>query len=131
MDKVTAKRASQIWLVLVLLWAIARALFINKLFGTHGVNSFIYLIIDLTSSVPYAIYSSQLVSTFIKRESKNIYKNIILTSLFFYIPDVYILITAKHVPNSLYVTLFITIALFSAFAIGAIARDIRNKSRRT
>jgi hypothetical protein len=129
MNKSKAKKASQVWLVLVLIWAIARALFINKLFGTHGVNGYFYLIIDLASSVPYAIYSSRLVITFIDREFRNIYKNILLTSLFFYIPDVYILIAARRVPSGLYVILFLTVALFTAFAIGTIARDIRNKRK--
>ena len=131
MNELRAKRASQIWLVLVLLWAIARALFINKLFSSHGVNGYIYLIVDLAASVPYAIYSARLVITFINREFKNVYKNAILASIFFYIPDIYILITARRVPGSLYVILFLTIALFTAFAIGAIARDIRNKRRTT
>jgi len=129
MNNSKAKRASQIWLVLVLLWAIARALFINKLFGSHGVNVFIYLAVDLTSSVPYAIYSSRLVITFISREFKNVYRNAILTALFFYIPDIYILVTAQKVPSGLYLILFLTIALFSAFAIASIARDIRNKRK--
>lgn len=129
MNKSKAKKASQIWLVLVLLWAIVRALFINKLFGTHGVNGYLYLIIDLASSLPYAIYSSRLVITFIDREFRNVYKNILLTSLFFYIPDVYILITARRVPSGLYVILFLMVALFTAFAIGTIARDLRNKRK--
>jgi hypothetical protein len=129
MNKSKAKRASQIWLVLVLLWAIARALFINKLFGSHGVNGYIYLAVDLASSVPYAIYSARLVITFISREFTNVYRNAILTALFFYIPDVYILVTAQKVPSGLYLILFLTIALFSAFAIASIARDIRNKRK--
>ena len=129
MNKSKAKRASQIWLVLVLLWAIARALLINKLFGSHGVNGFIYLAVDLASSFPYAIYSARLVITFISREFTNVYRNAILTALFFYIPDVYILVTAQKVPSGLYLILFLTIALFSAFAIATIARDIRNKRR--
>jgi hypothetical protein len=129
MNKSKAKKASQVWLVLVLIWAIARALFINKLFGTHGINGYFYLIIDLASSVPYAIYSSRLVITFIDREFRSIYKNILLTSIFFYIPDVYILIAARRVPSGLYVILFLTVALFTAFAIGAIARDIWNRRK--
>ncbi|MCX6453625.1 MAG: hypothetical protein NTV53_01450 [Actinobacteria bacterium] len=129
MNESRAKRASQIWLVLVLLWAMARAVFVNKLFGSHGVNGLIYLAVDLASSVPYAIYSARLVITFINHDFKNVYKNILLTSLFFYIPDVYILIAARRVPSGLYLILFLTIALFSAFAIATIARDIRNKRR--
>jgi hypothetical protein len=129
MNATNAKRASRIWIILVLLWAIARALFINKLFGTHGVNGYAYLAIDLISSIPYAIYSSRLVVTFINREFKDVYKNALLAALFFYIPDIYILITAKRVPASLYTILFITIALFSAFAIATIARDVSNKRK--
>lgn len=127
MKTVNTKIASRIWMALVILWAIGRAIFVKELFGSHGVNGLIYLAVDLISSIPYAIYSARLVINFIKHDYKSTYKNILLTALFFYIPDLYILISARRVPAGLYAILFTTITLFSAFAIGTIARDIRNK----
>ena len=127
MKTVNTKIASRIWMALVILWAIGRAIFVKELFGSHGVNGLIYLAVDLISSIPYAIYSARLVFNFIKHDYKSTYKNILLTALFFYIPDLYILISARRVPAGLYAILFTTITLFSAFAIGTIARDIRNK----
>lgn len=129
MRTVNTKLATRIWMVLVLLWAIGRALFVKELFGSHGVNGLVYLAVDLISSIPYAIFSARLVITFINHEFKSIYRNALATAFFFYIPDLYILIAARRVPAGLYVILLLTITLFSAFAIGAIARDIRNKRK--
>ncbi len=121
------KIATRIWLALVILWAIGRAIFVKHLFSSYGINGAIYLVVDLASSIPYAIYSARLVIDFLGRDLKGVYRNILLTALFFYIPDLYILIAARQVPSSLYVIFFLTIFLFSAFAIGAIARDVIRK----
>ena len=129
MRTINTKLATRIWIILVLLWAIGRAIFVKELFGSHGVNGLVYLAVDLISSIPYAIFSARLVITIINHDSKSIYRNILATAFFFYIPDLYILIAARRVPAGLYGILFVTITLFSAFAIGTIARDIRNKRK--
>lgn len=129
MRTINTTLATRIWIVLVLLWAIGRAVFVKELFGSHGVNGVVYLAVDLISSIPYAIYSARLVMTFINHDFKNIKRNIFATAFFFYIPDLYILIAARRVPVGLYAILFVTISLFSAFAVGTIARDIRKKRK--
>ena len=127
MKKLNTKVASRIWMALVISWAIGRAIFVKELFGSHRVNGLIYLVVDLLSSIPYAIYSARLVVSFIGHDFKDTYKNIFATAFFFYIPDLYILIFARKVPAGLYTILFVTITLFSLFAIGAIVRDIKKK----
>jgi len=129
MRTINTKLATRIWIALVILWAIGRAVFVKELFGSHGVNGVVYLTVDLISSIPYAIYSARLVITFINHDFKSTYRNIFATAFFFYIPDLYILIAARRVPAGLYAILFVTITLFSAVAIGTIARDIRNKRK--
>jgi len=131
MRKLNTQLASRIWIALVILWAIGRAIFVKELFGSHGVNGLIYLVVDLLSSIPYAIYSARLVVSFISHDFKDSYKNMFATAFFFYIPDLYILIFARKVPAGLYAILFVTITLFSLFAIWAIARDVRKKRRAT
>jgi hypothetical protein len=123
------KIATRIWVVLVILWAIGRAFFVKHLFGSYGINGGIYLAVDLASSAPYAIYSAKLVISFLGHDLKGVYRNILLTAFFFYIPDLYILIAARQVPSNLYLILFLTISIFSTFAIGAIARDVRRKRK--
>ena len=127
MGKLNTKVASRIWMGLVIFWAIGRAIFVKELFGSHGVNGLIYLVVDLLSSIPYAIYSARLVVSFISRDFKDSYKNIFYTAFFFYIPDLYILIFARKVQAGLYSILFLSITVFSLIAIGTMARDIRKK----
>ncbi len=131
MRTINTKLTTRFWIALVILWAIGRAVFVKELFGSHGVNGVVYLTVDLISSIPYAIYSARLVITFINHDFKSTYRNIFVTAFFFYIPDLYILIAAHRVPSGLYAILFVTITLFSAFAVGTIARDIKKKRKST
>jgi hypothetical protein len=117
------KRAQYAWLFLVLAWACFRALAINKFFGNHNVNSWGYLLVDIASSVPYAIYSARAVVNFLDKSWMVFRKNVLMTALFFYIPDFYVLIFARTVPTSLYVGFGISIIFFSTLAFSSLKKD--------
>jgi hypothetical protein len=51
-------------------------------------------------------------------------KNGLLTMLFFYIPDAYVLIYAKEVPLSLLIGFFISIAIFTILAVYSLRKDV-------
>jgi hypothetical protein len=123
------KRAHYSWLFLVLAWACFRALAINKFFGDHNVNSWGYLAVDLASSVPYALYSAKAVVNFLDKSWTVFRKNVLMTALFFYIPDVYVLIFARTVPTSLYVGFGISIIFFSALAFSSLKKDVSKRKQ--
>ena len=122
------KRTHRTWLVLVLCWALFRAFAINKFFGQHDVNAWGYLFVDITSSVPYAIYSAKSLVNFLDARWPTFRENILLTALYFYIPDIYVLIFARTVPTSLYVGFGLSMTVFTLVAILSFKKDIKRSS---
>ena len=117
------KRMHYAWLLLVLAWASFRAVAINKFFGDHNVNAWGYLIVDLASSIPYALFSARAVVNFLDRDWIAFRRSVILASIFFYIPDIYVFIFARTVPTSLYIGFGISIIIFSTLALLSLKRD--------
>jgi len=117
------KRTHYAYLFLVLAWASFRALAINKFFGQHNVNAWGYLIVDLASSIPYALYSTRAVVNFLDKDWIAFRRNVILTTVFFYIPDIYVFIFARTVPRSLYLGFAISIIFFSTMALLSLKKD--------
>ncbi|MEI7697763.1 MAG: hypothetical protein WCJ16_06450 [Actinomycetes bacterium] len=118
------KRTHYAYLFLVLAWACFRAIAINKFFGQHNVNAWGYLVVDLGASVPYALYSTRAVVNFLDKDWIAFRRNVILTTAFFYIPDIYVFIFARTVPRSLYLGFAISIIIFSTMALLSLKRDI-------
>ena len=117
------KHAQQAWLALVIVWACFRAFAINKFFGEHNVNPWGYLLVDLASSIPYALYSSRAVISFLDKAWPKLRRYVILSAIFFYMPDVYVFIFARTVPRSLYVGFVVTIIIFSILAVLSLKKD--------
>lgn len=124
------KKAQRSWLALVIVWAIIRALIIGDVFGDYGINGWIYFLVDLGSGIPYAIYSGKAVINFLDKQSRLFRKNGCLALLFFYIPDLYVLIFGKRIPDSLLIGFLISVAIFTAFAILGFRKDIRSGDTR-
>lgn len=124
------KKAQRTWLLLVIAWACIRAIFINNFFGKYGVNAWAYFVVDFASAIPYAIFSGKAVINFLDKNWIEFRKNGSLGIIFFYIPDVYVLIYAKEVPASLLIGFPITIAIFSIIAIFGLRKDIHKGEKK-
>jgi hypothetical protein len=124
------EKAQRTWLLLVITWAFIRAIFIRNFFGKYGINGWAYFVVDLTSAIPYAIYSGRAVVNFLDKNGGEFRKNGVLGLIFFYIPDVYVLIYAKEVPSSLLIGFLVTIAIFSIIAIFSLRKDIHEGEKK-
>ena len=124
------KRTHYLWLLLVLGWACFRALAINKFFGDHNVNAWGYLTVDFAASIPYALYSAKAVVNFLDKSWGTFRKNLSITAISFYIPDIYVLIFAREVPTSLYIGFAISILIFSALAFFTLKRDALKEKKK-
>ncbi|MDE3227237.1 MAG: hypothetical protein KGL47_01805 [Acidobacteriota bacterium] len=118
------KNAQRSWIALVIAWAVIRAVVIKDVFGDYGINGWNYFVVDLCSGIPYAVFSGRAVINFLDKDWASIRKNGFLSLIFFYIPDIYILIFAKQVPFSLLIGFLISIAVFTSFAIWGLRRDV-------
>ena len=114
-----------LWYFLVLGWAVLRTLLVKGVFEKNGVNPYIYLIIDLTASVPYAKYTHKLAISYLESNWKSFRFALIISVLTFYAPDIYILASARHVPTSIYIGFFLVLAFFSTLAILSILKKIK------
>lgn len=125
-DLLRTASAKRTWIFLVLAWAIIRTILVRDFFGTYGIHSWIYLSIDLLSSVPYAHYSANLVISYLDKEWANTRKNFLLTTIFFYIPDIYIFAAAKRIPRELLAAFVVSVLIFSTIAAYGIIKKIKD-----
>jgi hypothetical protein len=123
---IVEKRAAKlIWGALVLAWSLFRAIAIRYFFNEYGINFWAYLTVDLGTSIPYAKYSADLVVTILKKDRIGARRATALTALFFYLPDLYVILFSNKVPASLWSGFAISMAGFSALAIWQILQSIR------
>ena len=101
------------WIAIVLVWGVIRAFLVDKTFAKYGVNPWVYLAIDMLIAVPYAISTSKFVFALIEKHFKNSMKWGASAILFHYIPDSYILATARSVPRTLFDGFLFAVAVFT------------------
>jgi len=95
------RNATLSWGALSLLWSFTRAAIIWRVFGSHGTNGFGYLIVDLVATVPNVIYSARAVFAWIDR-SPTFLRNLFIAAACFIGPDLYVVLTARHVPTTIW-----------------------------
>ena len=118
--------AKRTWFFLVLAWALIRTIAVKDFFSAYGIHPWIYLLIDLLSSIPYAHYSANLVISYLDKKWDNARKNFLLTAIFFYIPDIYIFTAANKIPKPLLIGFIASVLVFSTIAIVGIVRRIKD-----
>jgi len=109
------------WIAIVLVWGILRSILVDKTFAKYGVNPWVYFAIVIAISVPYAICSAKLV----EKHWQNSARWGVLTVILHYIPDTYILTTAKSVPRSLFDSFIFAIVIFTLFGIREVVKRIK------
>ena len=126
---ISRQQLKRAWMGVVLGYAVIRALLIWKVFAKYGVNPYIYLIVDFISAYFYAIYSTNLVEKYLQRNYRQTTKYLLLTVITNFLPDIYILITARSVPEFIFRTFVQIILLLALIAALGIIRDIRNRKK--
>ncbi len=114
-----------IWYVIVLGWALLRTFAVKTVFEKNGVNPWLYLALDLAASIPYAHFTHKLVLTFLEKNWPSFKKAVAFSVVTFYIPDIYILISARQVPAVIYGGFFIVLATFSLMAVLSIYKKVK------
>jgi len=125
-DILRSAGAKRTWIFLVLTWAIIRTIVVKDFFSEYGIHPWIYLSIDLLSSIPYAHYSANLVISYLDKNWVTTRKNFFLTTIFFYIPDIYIFTAANRIPKQLLTAFVISVLIFSAIAGYGILKKIKD-----
>jgi hypothetical protein len=126
LDLLRTTGAKRTWFFLVLAWALIRTIAVKDFFSAYGIHPWIYLVIDLLSSIPYAHYSANLVISYLDKKWDNARKNFLLTAIFFYVPDIYIFTAANKIPKPLLIGFIVSVLIFSTIAIVGIVRRIKD-----
>lgn len=116
-DVQAQKKGIRIWFLLVLGWSIIRSVIVARVFASYGLNSIQYFLIDFISSIPYAYASGKSLITFLGGESRKSFYWLMTTVIFFYVPDIFILLTTHQVPSSTYIGFGIALLILSWLAI--------------
>ncbi len=123
---IVEKRATKlVWGALVLAWSIGRAFGIRYFFNQYGIHFWAYLVVDLATSIPYAKYSADIALAFLKKDRLGLRRATILTAIFFYLPDLYVIVFSRKVPVSLWSGFAVSMIFFSALAISQIMQSVR------
>ena len=125
----TRRLVERLWVILVIAYGAGRAIVVWKALGQYGVNPWIYLALDVTSSWPYAVATARLVTSVIDREFSRAKSWGGLAAITFLIPDLYILAVARDVPTEVYVIIIAIISLLALLAMLSLFIKIRNRRR--
>lgn len=119
------------WIAIVLVWDILKTVVVDETFAKYGVNPFIYFFIVITIAVPYAVSTAKMLFAIIANQWRRALSYGAIAVVLHFIPDVYILITAKQVPRSLFDSFIVMIVIFTVFAIHGITSKVRAHRRST
>ena len=116
-DAQAQKKGMRIWFLLVLGWSVIRSVIVSRVFASYGLNSSQYFLIDFISSIPYAYTSGKSLIAYVAQDVRKAFYWLIATVIFFYVPDIFILLTTHRVPSSTYIGFGIVLFILSWLAL--------------
>jgi len=115
----------RIWASTIVLYTFAATFVVWKALHKYGVNPYFFFVIDLITSWFYGLASARLVVAVIKKRWSETQKWGWLSALNFMLPQVYILVSANHVPKDVYIIIFGVISVMVAFAVLGVVSQVR------
>jgi hypothetical protein len=117
------------WIAIVLVWDIVKTLVVDKTFAQYGVNPYIYFLIVVSIAVPYAISTAKMLFAILANHWRNALVYGAIAAVLHFIPDIYILLTAKQVPRSLFDSFIVMIVIFTVFAVHGVITHVRQNRK--
>jgi hypothetical protein len=117
------------WIAIVLVWDIVKTLVVDKTFAQYGVNPYIYFLIVVSIAVPYAISTAKMLFAILANHWRNALVYGTFAAVLHFIPDIYILLTAKQVPRSLFDSFIVMVIIFTVFAVHGVVTHVRQNRK--
>ena len=114
-----------LWVVAALAYGLGRAIVVWKTLGDYGVNPWIYGVLDVISTVPYAIGTARVVTGVIDRDWARVRLWGTIAAVAFLVPDLYIVIVGESMPLVVYVVLGVWFIGAVYFAVRSITKKVR------
>jgi len=118
------------WIAIVLIWDILKTIVVDKTFAHFGVNPYIYFCIVITIAVPYAISTAKMLFAIISNHWRHALSYGFIAVILHFIPDIYILATARKVPRSLFDSFVVMVLIFTVFAVHGVVSKVREHRRK-
>jgi hypothetical protein len=113
----------------VLIYTFAATFVVWKTMKKYGVNPYIFFLIDFITSITYGIASARLVVTILEKRIGQAQKWAIGSAISFITPQLYILISANHVPRDTYYAIFGIFGALAIFTIISLLFELRKKRK--
>jgi hypothetical protein len=127
-DRTRSRRrrvVESVWVVGVVAYGLARTLVVWQALGDYGVNPWIYGVIDVVSSVPYAIGTARVVTGTIDRDWARVRQWGLIAVGAFFAPDLYIVLAGHGMPRLVYLVLGVWVLGATVLATRGILGKIR------
>jgi uncharacterized membrane protein YhaH (DUF805 family) len=121
----------RIWTSTILLYTFGATFIVWKALHKYGVNPYIFFVVDLITSWFYGLATARLVTAIIHKRWSETQKWGWLSAVNFVLPQVYILVAARHVPRDVYLIIYGVIGVLMALAIIGIVSQIRATRKET
>lgn len=118
------RRLERWWFVLVMAWSACRVVAVWRWLDTYGVNPFFYGLVDLGSSIPYALGSARTIGALIDRRYGRAAAWMLLATVCFAAPDVYIVAAGHDMPWGVYGVVGAIAAVAALWAVWTGRRDV-------
>jgi len=113
----------------VVIYTFCATFVVYKELRQYGTNWILYFIIDVPTSWFYGIAAARLVGSFVKKRWHQVQKWAWLAAINFAIPQLYILLSARKAPHSVYVIIYSVISILALFAVVGVISQIRIAKR--
>ena len=128
---INRKRLKQGWVVASLAYGGLRVYLVWAFLRSYGVNPWIFLIVEMTSSLVLALSSSRMMGSIIDRRFARLCKwsPVVLGS--YLAPDLYVFSRAGDMPNTILAAIVIVVVVMLGFTVSGTVLKLRQISHST
>ncbi len=123
------QKAEKLWLVASVLYGLLRSALVWKFLAKYGVNPWLYLIVEITSSYFYGLGSARVVAAVVDRIWRALRCWIPLALVAYFAPEAYIFVSAGKLPTDVLGVLLGIIGVAAVAAGFSLVSQIRTARR--
>ena len=114
------------WMVVVLLWSVARICAVSVWLSEYGISTKIFASVEISSSLIYAASSAKAVSNHFSKQKLSVLFWGFIAFVSYITPDAYVLVNGRTLPTIYYVVIVFLAVSFGAYAVFTITRAMRS-----
>jgi ABC-type Co2+ transport system permease subunit len=111
-----------LWFAAVAAWACLRILAVDTWLTKYGVNTAVFAVVEISSSVPYGIGSARCVTNLVDRHRRAATLWGLVAAAGFVAPDFYLLSAGKSMPLPTYVIILVVLLTLGTISVMGIIR---------